>query len=50
MKREKLIIVGIAIFFVILVFVAFSLKIDRSSVYPSHDKTLIIKNLTIGIS
>jgi hypothetical protein len=48
MKREeKIIFFLLLIVFSILVYFVFSLKIDRSSVFPSHDKTLIIKNSTI---
>lgn len=45
MNRDEIIIfISALIIFLVLIYVAFNLKINRSSVFPSHDKTLIIKN------
>jgi cell division protein FtsL len=46
-RKEKIILIVILIVFLIFAYFSFSIKIDRSSVFPSHDKTLIIKNVTI---
>jgi len=46
-QKEKILFIVVIFLFLILVYFAFSLKIDRTLVFPSHDKTLIIKNSTI---
>jgi len=48
--KEKIVFISLIIVFLFLFYFAISLKIDRSSVFPSHDKTLVIKNLTLGLS
>ena len=47
-NREKIILIGLIAIFLIFVYFSLTVKIDRSSIFPSHDKTLIIRNSTIA--
>jgi len=47
--KEKIFFISITLLFLVILYFAVSLKVDRSVVFPSHDKTLVIKNITIGL-
>lgn len=48
MKKKTVIffavVAMVAVLLAVLVFSTYSVSFDRSSIFPSHDKTLVIKN------